>query len=345
MIVKESINFKRGGSPHRRLGLGVLTWDKIERGDILKNQKAVYPVGSKLYFYENKFTIKGVPAWNYWIIESIDRKIDSDGEYIEMKLIWTGIFRYAISLSKKIKKIKPITDSDFKPNYYLANYPKEEWMDFFEILQPSEYSIEESLNFERGMDPKRAMRIGKNRSIEPGDKVILLSAFTKEPYDTAIVKKIQSDGGIVISGPGQIEIVFDQDHVIRESQFIRKQEPKKAMDIGLRTWDNIQRGDILLPKKEIYIDGKGMFKSSEAAGDTIWPDMFLIIGKVQKFYNPEEAKHIIHLEYFKCWDLQEALRRRNDLHDLITYRRMYGTRQQMENRFNILQRKDESKNS
>jgi len=125
------------------------------------------------------------------------------------------------------------------------------------------------------------------------------------------------------------------------AQFVRGKEPKKSMDIGFRTWDNIQRGDILLPKKEIYLNGKGIFKSSEASGDTIWKNMVLVIGDVQKFYNPEEAKHIIHLTYFKCWDLQEALRR--ELHDLMTYRRMYGTRQQMENRFNILQRKDESK--
>lgn len=127
------------------------------------------------------------------------------------------------------------------------------------------------------------------------------------------------------------------------AQFVRGKEPKEAMDIGARTWDNIRRGDILIPQKEVYVDGKGIFKSSEAAGDTIWQDMPLIIGEVQKFYNPEERKHIIHLGYFKCWDIPEALRRRNDLHDLMTYRRMAGTKQQMENRFKILQRKDESK--
>jgi len=127
------------------------------------------------------------------------------------------------------------------------------------------------------------------------------------------------------------------------AQFIRGNEPKKSMDIGARTWDNIERGYILIPKKEVYVDGKGMFRSSESSEDTIWEDMPLIIGRVQKFYNPEERKHIIHLEYFKCWEIEEALRRRNDLHDLMTYRRMQGTKQQMENRFKILQRKDESK--
>jgi hypothetical protein len=128
------------------------------------------------------------------------------------------------------------------------------------------------------------------------------------------------------------------------AQFVRGKEPKQAMDIGFRTWDNIQKGDILLPKKEIEINGKGLFApKGRGTGDTIWPEMVLVLGDVQRFYNPEEGKHIIHLSYFKCWDLQEALRRGKDLHDLITYRRMYGTRQQMENRFKIFQRKDESK--
>jgi hypothetical protein len=129
------------------------------------------------------------------------------------------------------------------------------------------------------------------------------------------------------------------------AQFIRGKEPKEAMDIGFRTWDNLKVGDILIPKKEVNIDRKGKFISEYGSEDTIWEYIFVLILKVQKFYDPEIAKHITHLGYFKCWDLPEAIRRRNEIHDLIPERRMSGTRQQMENRFNILQRKDESKNS
>lgn len=132
-----------------------------------------------------------------------------------------------------------------------------------------------------------------------------------------------------------------------KAQFIRGKEPREAMDIGFRTWDNIKAGDILSLKKEVYTDRKGIFISEKGSGDTIWIDinMVILILKVQKFYDPQEAKYIIHLGYFKCWDLPEALKRRNELHDMIPQRRMFGTRQQMENRFKILQRKDESKNS
>lgn len=130
------------------------------------------------------------------------------------------------------------------------------------------------------------------------------------------------------------------------AQFIRGEEPKEAMSIGLRTWYNIKAGDILLPKKEVYTDGKGKFISEKGSGDTIWADTIMetwvLILKVQKFYDSQEVKHIIHLDYFKCWDLPEALKRRNEMHDMIPQRRMFGTRMQMENRFKILQRKDES---
>jgi hypothetical protein len=127
------------------------------------------------------------------------------------------------------------------------------------------------------------------------------------------------------------------------AQFIRGQDPKEAMDIGLRTWDNIKIGDILLPKKEVNIDGKGAFVSSVAgrsSQDIIWPDMIVLILKVQKFYDPQEVKHIIHLEYFKCWNLPEALKRRNESLDILPQKRMYGTRMQMENRFKIFQRNE-----
>ncbi len=127
------------------------------------------------------------------------------------------------------------------------------------------------------------------------------------------------------------------------AQFIRGQEPKEAMDIGLRTWGNLKPGDILIPKKEVDIDGKGAFVSR--GQDTIWVNMAILVLKIQIFYDPEMAEHIIHIGYFKCWDLDEAINRRNNMHDLIPQRKMFGTIQQMENRFNILQRKDESQNS
>lgn len=94
-------------------------------------------------------------------------------------------------------------------------------------------SLEESQNFERGLDPKAAMDIGRNRPLRPGDKVILLSTFSGEPFDTAYYIRTQEDGGIVVTHPRQPEMVMDPDHVIRESiDFQRGLDPKASMSIG-----------------------------------------------------------------------------------------------------------------
>ena len=50
-------------------------------------------------------------------------------------------------------------------------------------------TLEESLNFERGMDPKTAIDIGVNRSLEIGDEVELLNFRTREPFDKGIIFK------------------------------------------------------------------------------------------------------------------------------------------------------------
>ena len=94
-------------------------------------------------------------------------------------------------------------------------------------------SLEESMDFERGLDPKKAMDIGVNRPLRPGDKVVLLSSFTREPFDTAYYIRTQEDGGIVVTHPHQAEMVMDPDHVVRESiNFERGLDPKAAMGIG-----------------------------------------------------------------------------------------------------------------
>jgi len=56
------------------------------------------------------------------------------------------------------------------PDSYTANYGIKDWDLWFKIIQPKEYGLEESLNFERGQDPKVSMDIGnKWARIKVGD--------------------------------------------------------------------------------------------------------------------------------------------------------------------------------
>jgi hypothetical protein len=126
------------------------------------------------------------------------------------------------------------------------------------------------------------------------------------------------------------------------AQFIRKIDPKQFMDIGLKTWDNLKSMDILLPKNDIYIDGKGFFTYSNESWNTIQHDMIVLVSKVERWSDPIRG-NIIEIFYFKCWDIQELKRRQKGGENSLTPKRMYGTKEQYENRFNILQRNENSK--
>lgn len=98
-------------------------------------------------------------------------------------------------------------------------------------------SLEESQNFERGMDPKISMDIGLHRPLKPGDRVKILSRMDLKPFDTGEVLRIQKDGNIVVQSDWknqrQGEIVLEPKYLIRESQeFQRGQDPKTSMEIG-----------------------------------------------------------------------------------------------------------------
>lgn len=122
-------------------------------------------------------------------------------------------------------------------------------------------SLEESMDFERGLDPKKAMDIGVNRPLRPGDKVVLLSSFTGEPFDTAYYIRTQEDGGIVVTHPHQGEAVYDPDYVVRESvNFERGIDPKRSTSIGLeapRRFKNIQEfTDFIIAALPLIFGGK-----------------------------------------------------------------------------------------
>jgi hypothetical protein len=171
MIVRESLDFEREGSPLKRLNIGILTWDKLKPGDILQNKRRIYPVMARLFFSPNEDTAEDINAGKYWIIKEIVQQNKSlDGrEYIEMELVWAGIFRHALSMAERIKQPGNLVSKNL-PKSYTANKSVEEWDDWFKIIQPKEYDLEESINFERGIDPKVSMDIGnKWTRIKVGD--------------------------------------------------------------------------------------------------------------------------------------------------------------------------------
>jgi hypothetical protein len=127
------------------------------------------------------------------------------------------------------------------------------------------------------------------------------------------------------------------------AQFVRGKEPKEAMNIGFRTWDKLTPGYILKPKKEVFVSNKGNFAAEYGSADTIWQDMYILILLVQRIWDKELHKEIIYTNYTKCWTLSEAIKKSKGDLDKFGARRMFGTQKQFENRFEIIQRKDEEK--
>ena len=102
-------------------------------------------------------------------------------------------------------------------------------------------SLEESQNFERGLDPKISMDIGMNRPLQIGDVVYLLSMATMEPFDSGRIVRFQSEDEIEVATP-RGNIVMLKQYLerarpgvnLKESlNFERGTDPKKSMDIGI----------------------------------------------------------------------------------------------------------------
>jgi hypothetical protein len=143
-LVKEHIEFQRGLDPRAAMRIGILTWDKLESGDILQNKKTVYPIQSKLFFSPNEDTTDDVRPNKYWIIKTIRSDKEWDGTPgLEIEMIWAGIFRHATSMAERIKQAQSIlkTQVGVGPSY-TANHSIVEWNEWFRIIQLNEYEEE-----------------------------------------------------------------------------------------------------------------------------------------------------------------------------------------------------------
>jgi len=99
-------------------------------------------------------------------------------------------------------------------------------------------SLEESQNFERGLDPKTSMDIGANRELKVGDAVELFSFRTGKPFDKGIILRFQKHNEVeVTSSNGSLIIasgLLRRFNPTNESlNFERGEDPKKSMSIGI----------------------------------------------------------------------------------------------------------------
>lgn len=135
-LVKEHINFQRGLDPKKAMRIGILTWDKLEPGDILQNIKPVYFLENTIFLSETDLSNDKIREEKYWIIKEIIHHKDID--ILRLTLIYTTIFRHAVDMSEKIK-LKIYLQ---KIPEYTTTQPIETWKEWFRIIQPFNYDKE-----------------------------------------------------------------------------------------------------------------------------------------------------------------------------------------------------------
>jgi hypothetical protein len=135
--LRESLAFDRGGSPLKKLDIGITTWEKLKPGDIIRNIKRVYRASStdqRLYFSDNEDMTDDDNPGRYFIVKE-SSKIDDDWS---ITLYQSGsVFRRAWNISNEVKE-------GILPNIRTcwSVKPIEAWNEWFKIIQPSEYDEE-----------------------------------------------------------------------------------------------------------------------------------------------------------------------------------------------------------
>jgi hypothetical protein len=174
-IVRENINFERGLDPKQAMDLGLVAkWMSLKKGDLLKIKR-------------------------YFTVDSENRLDDSKsyrsfgaGDFLEINI---GPNKYSdgcIGFSAYVENETVRSNDDF----FMWGTPLE-FDQRLEILT----GLKESVNFQRGMDPLKAMKIGKDTlPYKKGDKVKVWLPWEKRLVEVRVTEdeELDTDGKIKI---------------------------------------------------------------------------------------------------------------------------------------------------
>ena len=145
--VRESLDFERGKDPKEVLGLGVK--EKIRQGilGLLNSSRNSTTQISTINLLKNREDL--------WL--EISDYGTKDFEDVFYSLLSPEYFKDDIYVKAKPRKFSKSWKNDWKV------FIKDEYKDFFKACFDNEGYIKESLNFERGMNPKSSMDIGQEK--------------------------------------------------------------------------------------------------------------------------------------------------------------------------------------
>jgi len=308
-MLKESINFERGRDP--RVAMGV--------GDVHNIKESL----KKLQEYTMTFLQLMMTSQGLYLVCRGSGPMSAFTNV--KKYIGTGYFDWNQNFTKlpfvyfKIKEEK-----------------KDAFIEAYNSLHPDNpFDVNESVNFERGMDPKDSMGVGMRIfdidgmgfdsdngefTFDQQDTEALLSTpglWTREPYRVLLLTKLNPPKGRtsyslshLAEGPGKYDYVRYKDQIypipnpknrITESvNFKRRKDPMNAMGIGNRVVRDIQKIDK-------FVKSFGFERVVEPAEDThlkslaewLNPELGIYL---TWYYYPEKDQYFFYTEK---WDRNE----------------------------------------
>ena len=257
-LVLETLDFERGGDPKKSLQIGdAATYQKI--ADKMKNDG---------WTPNDPYQSDSAIGWavEYGNLEYAKFLLDRHGlpqEDAGTLISWASQADF-IEMVELLLSHKPDPHKlDYALRMAVGNDP------IWEVINNyiEEAKVHESVNFERGQEPKEAMKIGKNRLVKKGEPITIY--FQGEPMDAIALEDeeetgqanyldfMDSDGGICWaikdnSDENPSWRVAEVGQYNESLDFERGQDPKKAMSIGKTR--EIHKGDRFLIRN--YYDGK-----------------------------------------------------------------------------------------
>jgi hypothetical protein len=145
-VVKESLDFERGIDPKASMKIGMPTWETLQEGDIIYVPKRVGIKNDNVI--SELHAVADLPAGNILVVRELDNASTKE---------WT--LRYIYFSNMRDYKENEIEKDRFG---YITGTPKQ-FREKFKLLPRN---VNEVQNFERGVDPKSTMNIGKRSMIE-----------------------------------------------------------------------------------------------------------------------------------------------------------------------------------
>jgi len=178
--LSESINFERGRDIKRTTGIGI---DPEKMMEIR-------------YFYRQ--VSDGVNSWEERVnpekMEKLLREYEKTKDNGPLMGIWATAEHYSSGM-------KTFTDFDYRnkrrEEYERRGFTKNQY-DYI-LYQGKVYDmrpveeLNESINFERGQDPKEALNIGKNRKWREGEDIRIYNAFEDDYWDGVVTNADYSE--------------------------------------------------------------------------------------------------------------------------------------------------------